>query len=493
MSETQSSYRNILKATSLFGGVQVFNVIISIVRSKFIAILLGPAGMGIAGLLTSTTSFITGITSFGLGTSSVKNVSAANATGDNYKIASVVSVLRRLVWITGLLGTLITICLSSWLSQVTFGNKDYTLSFMCISVTLLLTQLNSGQLVILQGLRKLKQLAMASLAGSVVGLLVSVPLYYIWGIKGIVPAIIVNATFTVFFSWLFSFKIRIMKVKVDRKMLKTEGVDMLRMGMMLSLSSLFVLASSYILRIYISRTGGVAQVGLYTSGFTILNTYVGLVFSAMITDYYPRLAGLLDDNIKTKVAVNQQAEMAILIIAPILTIFIIYIKWMIVLLYSNKFIAINEMMQWAALGIFVQAAGWPMGLIFVARGDTKVFFWSEFCAYSYYLLLNIAGYKLLGLRGLGISFFIGNIIHFTQVLTIVKFKYNLKYENIFYKILILQSFLCLLCFIMAIKLKPPFTYCVGSVFIAISLVYSYIELDKRLNMNKLLRDIKNKF
>src|SRR5580692_2237549 len=104
MSEKQSSYRNIMKATSLFGGVQVFNIIISIIRSKFIAILLGPAGMGIAGLLTSTTGLITGVTNFGLGTSAVKNVSAANSTGDNYKISTVISVLRRLVWITGTLG-----------------------------------------------------------------------------------------------------------------------------------------------------------------------------------------------------------------------------------------------------------------------------------------------------------------------------------------------------------------------------------------------------
>src|ERR1700761_6721811 len=182
MSEKQSSYRQIMKATSLFGGVQVFNIFISIIRSKFIAVLLGPAGMGIAGLLVSTTGFISGISNFGLGTSSVKNVSAANATGDDHKIASVVSVLRRLVWVTGLLGALITLCLSSWLSQITFGNKDYTISFMWISITLLFTQLSSGQLVVLQGLRKFKQLALANLAGSAVGLLVTIPVYYMWGI-----------------------------------------------------------------------------------------------------------------------------------------------------------------------------------------------------------------------------------------------------------------------------------------------------------------------
>ena len=62
MTEEQTSYRQIMKATSLFGGVQVFSIIITIIRTKFIAVLLGPLGMGIAGLLTTTTTFIGGLT-----------------------------------------------------------------------------------------------------------------------------------------------------------------------------------------------------------------------------------------------------------------------------------------------------------------------------------------------------------------------------------------------------------------------------------------------
>src|SRR5690554_1976404 len=88
MQEQRSSYRQIVKATSLFGGVQFFQILISVVRSKFVAILLGPSGMGIVGLLTSTTGLITGLTNFGLGTSAVKNISEATATSDNERIAS---------------------------------------------------------------------------------------------------------------------------------------------------------------------------------------------------------------------------------------------------------------------------------------------------------------------------------------------------------------------------------------------------------------------
>ena len=156
MQEQRSSYRQIVKATSLFGGVQFFQILISVVRSKFVAILLGPSGMGIVGLLTSTTGLITGLTNFGLGTSAIKNISEATATNDNARISSVITVMRRLVWLTGLLGAIVTLVFSPWLSEFTFGNRDYTLAFIWISVTLLFNQLSTGELVLLQSLTSSK-------------------------------------------------------------------------------------------------------------------------------------------------------------------------------------------------------------------------------------------------------------------------------------------------------------------------------------------------
>ena len=97
MNDQQKSYRQIMKATSLFGGLQVFQIIISIIRSKFVAVLLGPAGMGVVGLLYTTTVFITALTDFGLGRSAVKNISEANSTQNEHRVATVITVLRKMI------------------------------------------------------------------------------------------------------------------------------------------------------------------------------------------------------------------------------------------------------------------------------------------------------------------------------------------------------------------------------------------------------------
>jgi O-antigen/teichoic acid export membrane protein len=486
MSEDQSSYRQIMKATSIFGGVQVYNIIISVIRSKFIAILLGPAGMGIAGLLTSTTSLITTITNLGISTSAVKNVAAANTSGDSHKVSVVVSVLRRLVWITGLLGTIFTLIFAPWLSELTFGNRDYTFAYILISITLLLTQVSAGQLVVLQGTRKLKYLAKADVAGVTIALLTSVPIYYVWGTKGIVPAIIISSFMTLLLSWYFSSKVKIERVKVNKEILFSEGGDMVKMGFFLTLSSLISMGSAYIVRVFISHKGGVEQVGLYNAGFAIINTYVGMVFSAMVTDYYPRLAGIAHDVGKAKNIINQQAEVALLILAPILTFFLIFINWVVILLYSTRFLPVDNMIHWAALGIFFKAASWPIAYLIIAKGHSKLFFYNELFANIYMLGLNLIGYQLRGLEGLGVSFFVGYLLYLIQVFIITKRKYTFSFGMSFFKIFGVQFVLGVSCFLSSRLITTPYIYFLGLLLVLLSSYYSFRELNKRLGLMTLI-------
>ena len=492
MSEQQQSYRQIMKATSIFGGVQVVQILVQIIRSKVVAVLLGPAGMGINSLLNSTLGLMQGLTNFGLQTSAVKNVAEAHGTNNAKRVAVIVTVLKRWVWITGLLGTLLTIVLAPWLSRMTFGNSDYSLAFIWISVSLLFNQLSAGQLVLLQGLRKLKYLANANLTGAFLGLLVAVPLYYAWSIDGIVPAIIATSVMNMLRSWYFARKVTIEPEKVSPQQTWQEGKEMLTMGFMISLSGLMTLGTAYLLRIYISNTGGLDDVGLYGAGFAIINTYVGMVFTAMGTDYYPRLSSVAADNSKATETINQQAEISILILAPILVVFMVFIQWVVVLLYSGQFTAVNGMIQWAAMGMYFKAISWSIGFIFLAKGASKIFFWNEIVSNLYLLVLNVAGYKFGGLDGLGISFLISYCLHFLQMFIVARFLYQFLFASHFVKLFGIQLLLGLTGFAIVKFMAQPYAYMAGSVIILLSSLYSLRELNKRMDLRNLLQKFMNK-
>lgn len=492
MSEAQTSYRQIMKGTSIFGGVQVFNILVGIIKSKIIAVLLGPAGMGISGLYTSTTSLVSGLTNFGLGTSAVRNISEANAEGNKERIAKVITVLRRLVWITGMLGLIAVLILAPWLSQLTFGSKDYTIAFRWLSITLLLDQLASGQRVLLQGMRQLKYLAKANVIGSFLGLLISVPLYYYYRVDGIVPALIASSAIAMLIAWYFSGKIKIEPVTVNKKETIAEGKSMLTLGFALSLSGLITVAASYIIRAFISRTGSLDDVGLYSAGFAIIGSYAGMVFSAMGTDYYPRLAGVAKDNKQANQLIQQQAEVALLILGPILCVFIVFAHWAVVLLYSSQFVLINDMIRWAALGMYFKAISWAIGYVFLAKGNSKLFFLNEILANTYILLLNIIGYKLHGLTGLGISFLLAYFLFFLQVYLITKKNYSFTYSHSFYKLILIQLIFGIACFLIISFFSTILAYIIGVLLIVAVSWYSLKELDKRMNLWEILSNLKSK-
>lgn len=485
MSEQQSSYRQIMKATSIFGGVQVFQIIISVVRSKFIAVLLGPTGIGINSLLNSSTGLIAGLTNFGLGTSAVKNVAAAHGTDDIKRISTVVTVLRRLVWITGLLGAILTIVLSPWLSQLTFGNKDYTIAFIWISVTLLLNQISTGQGVILRGMRKINYMARSSLSGSLLGLFVSVPIYYKWGIDGIVPAIIISSIVNLLRTWYFARKVKLEKVSVSRETTLVEGKEMLVMGFMLSLSGLYVLAKDYGVRAYISNVGGMDEVGLYSAGIAIVTTYVGLVFTAMSTDYFPRLSAVAHNNVDARKLINQQAEIAILILAPIITVFIVFISYIILILYSNKFLPISQMIQWAALGMLFKGASWSIAFIFLAKGKSKMFLANELIGGTVTLICQLGGYILGGLTGMGVGFLVGYLYYMFQVYFVSRKYFEFKFDIDLIKIMSLHLGLASISLAITLLLPSPWSYVLGIPIILLSTLYSWKELDKRIGMKQI--------
>jgi O-antigen/teichoic acid export membrane protein len=493
LSESKTSYRQIMKATSIFGGVQVLNIIIQLIRSKVVAVLLGPAGMGIMGLLQTSISLVSSATNFGLGTSAVRDVSEANSTNNQEKISKTISIIRKLVWLTGVLGMVITIALSPFLSKLTFGNYDYTIAFVMLSVTLLFSQLASSHAVLLQGLRKTSWLAKAKVYGSVFGLIISLPLYYLYGTEGIVPAIVLSALVLLGVQYWFASKVKIGFMVLSFKEALHEGKDMMKLGFLLSLSGLIAVVASYLVRVYISNTGGVVDVGLYSAGFAIIGTYVGLVFSAMSTDYYPRLAAVSQSNDESKLVINQQAEIAILILAPIIMIFLVFIKWVVILLYSQQFAPVNDMILYAALGMFFKAASWAVAFLFLAKGASKLYFWNELITNIYLTLFNILGYKFFGLTGLGISFLLSYILYFIQVVVLTKIKYEFSFSTAFIKIFIINLILGVFCVASLKLMATPYSHICGSILILTSLYYSLAELDKRLQLKQILVTLLGRF
>lgn len=481
MNKTDNSYRSIASSNFLFGSVQIFNIIIGIIRSKLVAILLGPTGMGIMGLFNSTIDLIKSVSNMGLQTSAVRDVSLASDTNNISKIALVSKVLSRMVWCTGILGTLLMLIFAPQLSNFSFNSQQYVPQIRILSVVILLSQLTIGKTVLLQGMRQLKSLAFSSVIGSLLGLLLTIPLYYFYGEAGIVPSIIINAFIVYFISLYFTRQIHIPSSSITWKKSFINGKEMIKMGALINLTGLMDVSVAYITKNFIQLWGTVIEVGLYTAGFAIVQAYMGLIFNSIGTDYYPRLIVASADKERCIEMVNKQFELMILILTPLVILFIICSKLLLYILYSSEFLSIHLMIGWTAFGMIFRAYSWCPGFMYLAKNDSKLYF----IIYIFTIITNLIGYLGLyywiGLVGIGIAFTVMYILGSVTTIIIVKKRYGVVYystSNIFLTIATLASGITLgLCYI-----EHWGKYVIQIVIFLTTSAYCLYQLNKRLDI-----------
>ncbi len=492
MSEEQQKYRQVFKATSLFGGVKVFQIIISIVKSKVIAVLVGSYGMGILGLFTTSLNLLSEVAGLGLDRSAVKDIALANTEKEPQQANRLINLLNKLLWFTGIIGAIATLLLSPWLSHWVFDSDNFMYGFWWIALALLFKQLATGNLAILQGLRKLKTIAKANLIGSLLSLFIVLPFYYFLGVKAIAPTIAISFIIGFFINWNFVRRLDIPKEKIAIKNAFTEAKPMMRLGVTMSVSSLLVLLSTFVIQLYISNTANLEQVGFYHAGMLIINSYVGVIFNAMATDYYPRLAAVANNIKEIRKTVLQQAHIAILLITPIIVLFLMVEEIAVTLLYSSKFLPIVPFLAWAILGTLFKAVSFSMGYIFIAKGDSKLFLKTAVLFNSILLTLNILGYYWGGIEGLGISFFIYYILHLLLVGTITKARYNFYFHKSFYSVFLICVALCGLTFCINYLYEDNFKYIALGLLLLTAIGFSFYKLQKEMDIISKVKDYFNK-
>ncbi|MEO8534039.1 MAG: oligosaccharide flippase family protein [Flavobacterium sp.] len=489
MSDSKTSYQQILKTTSLFGGVQFLTIIISIVRTKLIAVFIGPAGMGIIALLNSTLGIISSVSGLGIETSAVKNISENYKNEDLKTVSKMIHIVKRIIFFTGLSGMLLTIIFSKALSIITFGNSSQMYSFVFLAITVLFKQLSSGQLAILQGLRQLRFLAKANLNGNLFGLFFSVPLYVFLEIDAIIPTILISSLMALICSFYYSDKIKTEKEEITKNTFLNEGKSIVKLGFMLTISSVLTLLSTYLIQIYIGKNGGLEQVGFYNAGFTLLNSYVGIIFTVMSTDYFPKLASINSDNKKVRSSVIQQAFISILIITPIIILFLTFIPILVKVIYTPKFNEIIPMVCFGILGMLFRAVSWSMGFILIAKGDSKVFVKTAVGFNILSLLMNILGYYFFGLEGLGFSFCLYFLFHFIGLKIITKKRYDFYFDKEFYFIYFICFLICISTFFFRFLENQILKYSLMTLMIFVSLSFSFYELNKKMSLKEMFTSI----
>ncbi|MGP8271102.1 MAG: O-antigen translocase [Terracidiphilus sp.] len=412
MTEATASYHRILRSTSIIGGASFINLAIGVLRTKVLAVLLGPTGVGLASLYTGLMGTASTVATMGLGPVGTRQIAEACSKDD----ARAITVARRgLFWGTMFLagaGGLVVWSLRSILAVYALGDASYSGAVGWLSLGVALSVAGASQSALIQGMRRIGDIARLNVFGSAISTAVGIGILWRWGNAGLVAYILVVplAGFVlghVYVSRLPKIgtqSVALAELTCEWKMLFRLGVAMVGAGLVQQFALLWI-------RIDLARVLGAQSLGQYQAAWTISMYYVTFVLGAMGTDYYPRLTGVFHDPIAAGRLVNEQTEIATLLSAPVFIAMMSLTPWVIHLLYAASFTPAIEILRWQLLGDILKVTAWPLGFLILAAGDGKTFFVTETAAWILLGGLITGLTPILGLQITGIAYLVTYVFY----------------------------------------------------------------------------------
>jgi antigen flippase len=488
--EKQQSYGQILRSSALIGGSSVLNIAIRIVRTKAMAVLLGPAGFGLFGLYGSIAELTQSIAGMGINSSGVRQIAEAVGSGDTERIAQTTAVLRRTSIVLGALGAVLLVVFSRQVSTLTFGSQQRTVAVCLLSIAVFFSLVSAGQGALIQGMRRIADFAKMGLLSALYGTFISIPVVYFFREKGVVPSLVGVAAMSIITSWWYSRRVHIPSPSMTASQVGQEATALLKLGLAFMASGLMTMGVAYAVRAIILRKIGFEATGLYQSAWTLGGLYVGFILQAMGVDFYPRLTASASDNPECNRLVNEQTLVGLLLAGPGVIATLTFAPLVISLLYSSKFGAAVGILRWICLGASLQVITWPMGFIIVAKGNQNLFFLADLAWTVVAVGLAWVCIGSFGVNGAGIAFFGSYVFHGLMIYPIVRWLSGFRWsrEN-------KQTGLLFLCLIAVVfcgfyVLPTLLAGCVGTLAVILSGAYSLRILLKLISLDQIPRPMR---
>lgn len=493
MKEKEDSYDRIIKYTGLFGGVQGIVTLITVIRTKLVATLLGPTGIGINEAYNRTLNLVKSTTDLGLSFSAVKKISEYYDAEEKQQVSDTICMVRSWGLITAILGFLVCILFSKLFSLWAFdGDRGYTLAFILLSPIIAFSAINGCETAILKGTRKLKQIAITQLITVIATFCISIPLFWKFKLMGLVPSLVMVSFASLLVTCIYSFKSFPYRISFKKSILNN-GFGTIKLGVYFTLASFFGAGAFSIIANYLMNHGNAEITGMYSTGYMFV-TYLGMfVFSAMDADYFPRLSTVNSDRKQVNSLANNQIQVTSLLLSPMVVAFIIFLPIVVIIFTTSKFSDSIPMAQYAVLSLATKAMTQPAAYISLAKGDSKTFLLQEFLYDAILVISVIFGFQLGGLKYAGVALAVAGLFDWIMVWLITARRYGFAATSLTFRVFFVQIPSIFIALVIANFTDGWLYWLAGSIVLIISTAISIYYLQKHTTyLHTIIGKIKKK-
>ena len=408
---SSTNSHGLIRSMLVIGSAQSVNIVLSILRMKVLAVLLGPSGVGLLSIYNNLQGMVSNAAGLGMKSSGVRQL--ANAKGEEQALSRVRRVLLAAHMLQGVLAMLGVWLLREQISVWLLGDSTYALEIALLGIAILLTLLMEAQTALLQGLRRIGDLGRVTVLGALGGTVVGLVAVWVYGQPGLVWFVLSQPLMGLAAALYFT---RSLPKPTTPRLSFVETWEgwkpMARLGAAFMLGGLATTATLLLVRGRITQELGLDAAGQFAASWGITMTYVGFLLGAMGADYFPRLTEVIHDRVAAIRLMNDQAQLGLAIGGPVLLLLIGWAPWVITLLYSPEFAPAATLLQWQTVGNVFKLASWPLGfsLAAAARGNTFLLVQVNFNILFLAMLWPTLLYY--GIIAAGPSFMVAYMLHF---------------------------------------------------------------------------------
>lgn len=400
--------------TSVLNGIAVLiKTATMFILNKILAVYVGPSGYALIGQFQNFIQMVTVFSGNAINTAVVKYT--AEYYEQPEKQRTIWQTATNIIFFFSFFGGGLIFLLREQLSFVIFNSADYESVFIWFAVFLLFFNLNTLLLAILNGKKAIERLVVANISGSLVSLVITAVLVIEFGLYGALVALAIYQSLAFFITFLICnqaswFSWKDLFCNLDKQVARKFA----SFALMAVVSAVCIPVSQMVIRQYLSYEYSNEYAGYWEAMVRFSGAYLMLVTTTLGVYYLPRLSELKEvDKIKQEIFLAYKYIFPLALLGA--AIVFLLKDWIIITLFSDKFLPMRDLFFWQILGDIVKIGSWILAYLMLSKAMIKLFVITEVVFSILSILLSISFINLIGFDGVSLAHFINYSLYWIVV------------------------------------------------------------------------------
>lgn len=437
--------KSLIKSSAILGGAEIAIVIINIVRAKYLAITIGPEGLGVFSVLSSFFLLLSAFCGGWLSQAYIKYVAEFEKENKYQLVQKVHTFAFTIVVLLALIFT-VTLLVFKEAIKINFLSQDILDHYYAIFLAVfLINSIKSIDEYYLNATQKVKETALAKFITVIVEVISIVFLVYFFSLIGFFVSLLISAcTSLVVFKHYTS---RNVKTTFSLKSFREkEAKDLTKVGssniLLLFINNLSQYLYRYIILTYLSFS----FVGLFHAANSLMG-YLGVINRGANFSYGPIMCQNLTTNERNK-ALNDYLRFNLISGTIVSSSAMLFVNQAIVFFYSNKFVGLSEYAPYFILAQFLAGLVVAFQSIVVGANEYKVHTIVVIGTNILWIVIPLLFIKELGIASIPLGMVMASIWSILFNFLYTKKKFGIEISKVVLKsILISVAFLAMAFFV----------------------------------------------